>query len=135
MEGCARLIQPRRLARVRARSRALFRRLPVTLVAASRSFAKDHYHGLVTACARAVVMHFFPLMDRERSGFDGYCQMFGVVLRSCRRPPGSGQHHDIAVICVVMRMTEMTRMKTIQDDVEAGLTRIANKSVGVGALQ
>src|SRR5882672_11664605 len=90
-----------------ARTGSGFRHRAFALVSRARTFAEDHDDRLLAARARTVVMHFFSRMGNEGAGLDRNGSFLRIPNRAGVRPPRARDHHDVAIIGVIMRMTEI----------------------------
>src|SRR6185312_13529420 len=70
-----------------------------------RSFAHDQEHGVLVL--GAVPMYLLAIMRDEAAGGHRNGAVLGIELRTRADPPGPLQHHDIAVVGMEVRMTEM----------------------------
>src|SRR5215467_6938817 len=88
----------------------------------SRSFANDEDPGFLVL--GAVPMHLLAEMRDETAARHGHHIVFVDFVAGCD-PPRAFDHGDEAIIGMEMRLAEVARLESIEDDVEPAFGRIA----------
>src|SRR6516164_7749750 len=96
----------------------------------SRSFANDEDPGFLVL--GAVPMHLLAEMRDETAARHGDHIVLVDFVAGCD-PPSAFDHGDEAIVGMEVRLAEVARLESIEDDVEAGLGRIAVQDHLVGA--
>src|SRR5215475_10075983 len=96
----------------------------------SRSFANDEDPGFLVL--GAVPMHLLAKMRDETAARHGDHIVFVDFVAGCH-PPRAFDHGDEAIVGMEMRLAEVARLETVEDDVGSALGRIALQDDLVGA--
>src|SRR5262245_4736085 len=96
----------------------------------SRSFANDEDPGFLILSA--VPMHLLAEMGDETAAGHGNHIVFVDFVAGCD-PPRAFDHGDEAIVGMEMRLAEVARFESIEDDVGSALGRIALQDDLIGA--